>query len=93
MTYLDEDGAVITKEFVGATHDLVSKTLTIDVFEFGKGTNSALTTDLLPFTVVYREEYTMNDKLLQAGEPTIEVEESITITLVNECGDDTKARI
>ena len=35
----------------------------------------------------------MNDKLLQAGEPTIEVEESITITLVNECGDGTKARI
>ena len=54
MTYRDTDGTEITKEFVGATHDFVSKTLTIDVFDFGKGTNADLTTDLLSFEVIYR---------------------------------------
>ena len=71
MTYQDTNHAEISKEFVGATHDLDSKTLTINVFDFGKGINSALTTDLRAFVVVYKEEYKMNDKLLQAGLPAI----------------------
>ena len=56
--------------------------------EYGKGTNTELTTSLFSFCVTYKKEYNMNSKLTQAGLPTIETEDFIELTLVDECGDE-----
>ena len=58
-----QTGELPDQNLVGAAHDLGAKTFSINVFDFLKGTNPALTTDLLEFQVEYKEEYKMNNKL------------------------------
>ena len=72
MTYTDSVGNDIVHVSVGASHVIADKKLTINVFDFGKGTNLDLTTTLDTFFVTYTETYKMNHKLLAADQAIVE---------------------